>query len=242
MANEQRTLAVLQEAFGYCFAEQALLETALTHTSYVKGDGKGERHNERLEFLGDAVLELCVSERLFFERENWSEGAMTRARANIVCEASLCKIAREQFALQEYLRLGYGEEMTGGRDKPSILADALEAVIGAMYIDGGIEQARTFVRRFADTLILAAQGQEVSRDYKTRLQEYIQKKRLGVLHYRLVSVAGPDHKKEFHMQAMLNDTPLGEGKGFSKQDAGQQAAQQALTALRSPGGVAPRGK
>ncbi|MDL2235183.1 ribonuclease III [Christensenellaceae bacterium OttesenSCG-928-L17] len=235
--ENQHPLNTLQEQLQYRFRDIKLLETALTHTSYVKGDGKGDRHNERLEFLGDAVLELCVSEQLYLRQKNWSEGAMTRARANVVCEASLDEIARKQFALQNYLRLGHGEEITGGREKPSILADALEAVIGAIYVDGGVEEAFAFIRRFTDTLLANTHVQDSGRDYKTRLQEYAQKRRLGALQYHLIDTKGPDHKKEFFMQITLNNVAIGEGSGFSKQDAGQQAARQALEYLKKqPGG------
>ncbi len=232
MKNRNQQLETLQGILKYSFRTCSLLNMALTHTSFVKGDGKDASHNERLEYLGDAVLELCVSELLYTRYPDWSEGAMTRARANIVCEQALCEAAR-QFALQEYLLLGHGEEVTGGREKPSILSDALEAVIGAIYLDGGIEAARRFVLRFAEKGVRSAAEKSDKKDDKSTLQEYVQKKRLGALDYELISATGPDHKKEFRMRVTINDSLFGEGVGASKQEAGQRAAKMALKKLRA---------
>ncbi|MDL2257722.1 ribonuclease III [Eubacteriales bacterium OttesenSCG-928-K08] len=231
MSQRSTQLDTLQQALGYRFKNIEFLETALTHTSYSKGDGKGSTHNERLEFLGDAVLELCVSEQIFTRFDNLSEGEMTRARARIVCEASLNKIAREHFLLQEYLLLGHGEDVSGGRDKPSIVSDAFEAVLGAVYLDGGIEAARALVLLFADELLGTVGGSLYKKDHKSRLQEYVQKRRLGMLQYRLVGETGPDHCKVFQMQVLLDEEMIGLGEGNSKQEAGQQAAKAALSKL-----------
>ena len=140
-------LAKVEQRLGYTFQDRTLLDTALTHTSFVKGDGKNASHNERLEFLGDAVLELCVSEYLYCNFPQWNEGKMTRARAAAVCETALDHAAR-RLGLQCALRLGRGEEFTGGREKPSIVSDALEALIGAIFLDGGIAAAKPFILEF----------------------------------------------------------------------------------------------
>lgn len=140
MQQRKAQLEELQTRIGYSFRDISLLDAALTHTSFVKGDGKGSVHNERLEYLGDAVLELCISEQLYLMHPSWNEGSMTRVRAMIVCEAALDQAGRKHFGLQEFLLLGLGEENTGGRTKPSILSDALEALIGAIYLDGGLDR------------------------------------------------------------------------------------------------------
>jgi ribonuclease-3 len=228
----EKQLQALQNQIGYTFRDLSLLDTALTHTSFVKGDGKGSMHNERLEYLGDAVLELCVSEQLYLRYSNWSEGAMTRARAAIVCEQALDQAARTQFGLQDYLLLGHGEENTGGRAKPSILSDALEALIGAIYLDGGLSAARAFVLRFAQDTLERVEDNGPGKDHKTTLQEYVQKRHLGSVGYRLVAATGPDHKKEFKIRVSLNERLVGEGVGGSKQEAGQRAAKSALKLLR----------
>lgn len=233
MSVRHQQLVALQNKIGYTFKDVALLDAALTHTSFVKGDGKGKVHNERLEYLGDAVLELCISEQLFRRYPQWSEGAMTRARASIVCETALDAAARASFSLQDYLLLGHGEENTGGRTKPSILSDALEALIGAIYLDGGLDEARAFILRFAEQALTQAMDGGPGKDHKTSLQEYVQKKHLGSLGYRLVSATGPDHQKEFRIRVSLNDKLVGEGVGSSKQEAGQRAAKAALKLLRA---------
>lgn len=225
-------LDALQVLLGYRFQDLTLLNTALTHTSFVKGDGKRGSHNERLEYLGDAVLELCVSEEIYKRYPGWSEGEMTRARAGIVCEPALYEAARQCFVLQSYILLGHGEENTGGRDKPSILSDALEALIGAVYLDGGIDEARAFVLRFTEQALAGSIKKGPQKDFKTALQEYAQRLHLGAIAYHLVDTKGPDHKKVFYMQVTLNGNLAGEGVGASKQEAGQKAAKQALDALR----------
>ena len=158
---------------------------------------------------------------------------MTRARASIVCETALDAAARTHFSLQEYLLLGHGEENTGGRTKPSILSDALEALIGAIYLDGGIDEARAFILRFAEQTLTQAVDGGPGKDHKTSLQEFVQKKHLGSLLYRLISATGPDHQKEFRIRVSLNDKLVGEGVGSSKQEAGQRAAKAALKLLRT---------
>jgi ribonuclease-3 len=226
-------LAEFQNKIGYAFTDTELLNIALTHTSFVKGDGNNTAHNERLEFLGDSVLELCVSKYLYQNYPGVNEGVMTRARALAVYEPALFRAA-QAFGVGEALQLSRGEEHSGGREKPSILSDALEAVIGAMFLDGGLDAAERFILRFALTPINEAMdGSTLSlKDYKTTLQEYAQRKHMGAISYVLTGESGPDHKKEFEMQVLIGATVCGTGRGNSKQDAGQRAA---FAALRSFG-------
>lgn len=225
-----KSLRGLEERLRYAFSNLGLLNAALTHTSYVKGDGKAHEHNERLEFLGDAVLELCVSEYLYRNYPRLNEGTMTRARAASVCEPALHQAALE-LGLGDCLRLSRGEEHSGGRAKASILADAVEAVIGAIYLDGGMEKARAFVLRITEAHIRDAVQNVNAKDYKTKLQEYVQKLHKGNVSYALLEAAGPDHQKTFIMQAVVAGAPMGVGRGCSKQEAGQAAARETLRML-----------
>ena len=237
--NEKRNaeLTQLQKELGYGFRDVKLLNTALTHTSYVKGENRSAGHNERLEFLGDAVLELIVSEYLFVNNPNMNEGLMTRVRSRAVYENALFDAAKS-LELGKYLLLSHGEEHTGGREKPSILSDALEAVIGAMYIDGGIEPAKKLILSFAVDFINNAVKTVTVKDHKTLLQEFIQQGHLGQLEYDVVSVTGPDHKRVFTMEVRINGTPYGRGSGSSKQEAGQNAAKATLAMLGAADGGA----
>ena len=222
-------LTELQNRIGYVFSDAAKLRRALTHSSYVPGDGSD---NERMEFLGDAVLELCVSEELFFRFPKMQEGQLTKSRASIVCEAALFDAAKG-IGLGEYLLLGRGEDANGGREKPSILSDAFEAVIAAIYLDGGFTPARDFIHRFVLPL-LDLSVPVFEKDHKTRLQELIHARTHGrQVTYRLVGESGPDHDKTFTMQAVLDGEVLGEGSGHSKQSAGQAAAADALSRLET---------
>ena len=225
-----RSLEELQAALGYTFDDASLLDTALTHTSYVKGDGNGSVHNERLEFLGDAVLELCVSEKLYKEYPDLNEGVMTRVRAICVCEGALHRAANK-LCLGKYLLLSHGEEHSGGREKPSILADAVEAVIGAVFLDGGMAPAKELVLKVAEGSIEHAVQSVNTKDYKTMLQEYVQKKHLGNVTYDLVEASGPDHMRVFTLQAVIAGEKKGIGSGNSKQEAGQRAAKATLAEL-----------
>lgn len=220
----------LQETLGYSFNDIALLNTALTHTSYVKGENRGAGHNERLEFLGDAVLELIVSEYLFVNNPYMNEGLMTRVRSRAVYENALFDAAMN-ISLGKYLLLSHGEEHTGGREKPSILSDALEAVIGAMYIDGGIEPVKRFILGFAVESINEAVKTVTVKDFKTLLQEYVQQNHSGLLEYNVLAVSGPDHKRVFTMEVVINGKAYGKGRGCSKQEAGQNAAHATLVML-----------
>lgn len=228
--ERRKRLAALEEKLGYSFRDISLLDTAMTHTSYVKGDGRARAHNERLEFLGDAVLELCVSERLYRRFADFDEGGMTRLRAQTVCEGALYEVAKS-LGLGEALLLGRGEDHSGGRDKPSILSDALEALIGALYIDGGMESARRFIMGFIDGSVEAALAGGALKDYKTMLQEYVQQRHMGPIAYRLAGASGPDHSKVFTMEISIAGVPSGAGEGHTKQEAGQRAARAALGAF-----------
>ncbi|MBQ6235590.1 MAG: ribonuclease III [Clostridia bacterium] len=222
-------LTELQSRIGYSFQNPAYLKRALMHSSYVPGTGDD---NERMEFLGDAVLELCVSEELFFRFPNMQEGQLTKSRASIVCESALFEAAKG-VGLGEFLLLGHGEDASGGREKPSILSDAFEAVIAAIYLDGGFIPARAFIRRFVLPLLDLSE-KIFEKDHKTRLQELIHAKTHGKqVTYRLVGETGPDHDKTFTMQALLDGEILGEGSGRSKQSAGQAAAKDALSRLEA---------
>ena len=222
-------LKTFEDRIGYAFTEHALLRRALTHSSFAPGEGND---NERMEFLGDAVLELCVSEELFFRFPTMQEGLMTKNRASIVCEEALFAAALT-VGLGEYLLLGRGEDASGGRKKPSILSDAFEAVIAAIFLDGGLEPAKAFIHRFVlSQLDLSKPVYE--KDHKTRLQELIHAQTHGrQVTYRLIGESGPDHMKTFTMQAVLDGEILGTGEGHSKQSAGQAAAADALSRLET---------
>ena len=225
--QRRKMLNALEERLEYRFHDLALLDTALTHTSYVKGDGRASAHNERLEFLGDAVLELCTSEYLYLRFPDYDEGAMTRLRAQAVCEGALYQVARE-YGLGAMLLLGRGEDHSGGREKPSILSDAVEAVIGALYIDGGMEVAKGFIMRFVHNSVADAMAGRLIKDHKTMLQEYVQKRHMGQIVYELTGSSGPDHNKTFTMRVLVAGETAGIGEGRTKQEAGQQAARAAL--------------
>ena len=217
-------MASLEQKIGYTFQNKGFLRLALTHSSYANESRSGE-NNERQEFLGDAVLSIVVSDYLF-QRFHMAEGDLTRIRASLVCEKSLCGFARE-IGLGDHLLLGKGEEMTGGRDRASVLADAFEALIAAIYLDGGIEQAKGFILPFAQRS-LEGEVQQGFTDYKTQLQEIVQKNPGELLAYRLVEETGPDHDKRFVVEVLLNSNIIGRGAGRSKKAAEQAAAKEAL--------------
>ena len=220
----------LEERRGYAFQDAALLERALTHSSYAnENKAKGETSNERLEFLGDSVLGMVVADYLFRAHPDMPEGELTRTRAALVGEDSLVEVAA-QLGLGEYLKLGRGEDAGGGRNRPSIRADAVEAVIAAVYLDGGIGSARKLITKF----ILTDNEREQeggSRDYKTALQELVQRESGQVLNYRLLGESGPDHAKVFSVEVDLNGVPVGTGQGRSKKEAEQNAAKAAIAKL-----------
>ncbi len=215
----------LEERIGYQFRNKTYLHVALTHSSYAN-EVKGDECNERQEFLGDAVLSLVVSEYLF-KRFHMAEGDLTRTRATLVCEKSLCAFAGE-IALGNALLLGRGEEMTGGRKRASVLADAFEAVLAAVYLDGGLEAARKFILPFVERALAEDDGSQGFDDYKTHLQEIVQKNPGELLSYILADESGPDHDKRFVVEVRLNSNVIGRGEGRSKKTAEQAAAKEAL--------------
>lgn len=221
----------LEEKIGYRFKDRSLLLTAMTHTSYANENrADGISSYERLEFLGDSILGYVTAEFLYNYVPAIPEGRMTRLRAELVCEASLHKVA-QSLGFGEYLRLGRGEECTGGRERVSVLADTVEAVIAAMYIDGGLEPARSFI---LNVVLKDAQiGQEHRfADYKTELQELIQQHNERTISYEQVKEEGPDHCKLFTFRVMINGEKAGEGSGHTKKEAEQMAACRALESLK----------
>ncbi|WP_434796903.1 ribonuclease III [Terrisporobacter vanillatitrophus] len=219
-------ISKFEEIINYTFEDKSYILEALTHSSY-SNENKNYKFNERLEFLGDSVLSIVISDYLFKKETNLPEGELTKLRANIVCEESLSEVAG-QIHLGEHLLLGKGEEATGGRDRISILADALEAVIAAIYLDGGLEQASKFIFEFMEEIIENSIEGKIFRDYKTYLQEVLQSKGEQHIWYKLVEEKGPDHNKRFVMEVGINDDVLGVGEGKSKKDAEQVAAKSAL--------------
>ena len=216
----------LEGRLGYNFKNISLLKNALVHTSYANEVRNGVTSNERLEFLGDSVLSLIVSDHIFNEFSGMPEGELTRLRASLVCEKSLCSFARE-LDLGHFLYLGKGEDKGGGRDRDSILADAFEAVLAAIYLDGGMDAAKEYVMRFVLREI-ETHTEENTKDYKTILQEIIQRNPEETVSYILTGSDGPDHDKSFTVEVHLNSNVIGEGKGKSKKQAEQMAAKQAL--------------
>lgn len=222
-------LEELQDKIGYKFTEEKLLRQAVTHSSFANEKHlKKHSDNERLEFLGDAVLEIVSSEFLYKNYPKKSEGDLTKLRASLVCEPTLALCTRE-IDLGKYLYLGKGEDLNGGRMRNSILSDALEAVIGAIYLDGGFENAKKFIHRFILTDI---EHKKLFYDCKTSLQEVIQGHYEEELNYRLVSEEGPDHDKKFSVEARIGEKVIGRGIGHTKKAAEQEAAYQALLLLK----------
>ncbi len=216
----------LEKNLNYKFNNINLLKNALTHSSYANEVRNGISSNERLEFLGDSVLSIIVSDYIFNNFPKLPEGELTKLRASLVCEKSLCGFSRE-LELGKYLLLGKGEEKGGGRERDSILADAFEAVLAAMYLDGGYEIARKHALRFVLREIEHPED-DVFKDYKTVLQEIIQRNPEEAVTYVLVDQTGPDHDKIFTVEVMLNSNAIGKGSGKSKKQAEQMAAKQAL--------------
>ena len=215
-----------EEKLGYRFKDKELLKLALTHRSFVREEGSGKTgSNERLEFLGDALFDAIVGEAMYRRMEDEKEGALTKCRSHVVCEASLADRGRET-GIGAAIRMGKGEEAAGGRDKTSIIADALEAVIGAMYLDGGFDVTRETVLRLFDRRIEMAIGGELFTDYKSRLQELAQKYGVADIKYETVKESGPPHDKTFFVQVKVNGKTAGRGKGKSKKEAEQEAAKE----------------
>ena len=220
----------LEVAIGYQFHNISLLQNALAHSSYANERWHNSlMSNERLEFLGDSILGMVVAEYLFRTFPDRPEGELTRMRADMVCEKSLAHIA-EQLNLGRYLLLGNGEELGGGRKRPSILADAVESVIAACFLDGGMAAAENFVKKFVLTNVPVTSMKNA--DFKTALQELVQQKKNQQLTYRLVGESGPDHDKAFSVEVELNGTVVGKGTGSSKKRAEQDAARAAIEHLK----------
>lgn len=229
MRNVNELMKELQAKIGYQFKDSALLRQAVTHSSFANEQKINKISNyERLEFLGDAVLEMVSSEFLFKENPEMPEGQLTRLRASMVCEPALAYCARD-IDLSSYILLGRGEEATGGRRRDSIISDVMEAVIGAIFIDGGIEEAKKYIYRFVFSDL---ENKILFMDSKTLLQEEIQKDNTAQLCYELVGETGPDHEKEFYVKAFLSGKQIGEGVGKTKKAAEQQAAYEALMRLK----------
>lgn len=231
-AERIHLLNEIQNKIGYKFRKIELLNWALTHSSYANEHKRYKiTYNERLEFLGDSVLGLIVSDYIFVKYSDYPEGDLTKLRATVVCELSLSHVAKE-IGLGKYLLLGKGEEVTGGRERVSILADAFEALIGAIYIDGKFINAKTFVLRYMTGIIEnAVNGRELFIDYKTQLQELLQKKTKSKIEYKIVSEEGPDHNKTFYTEVVVKNRVLGKGFGKSKKEAEQSAAKVALEGM-----------
>ena len=224
-----RKIRELEGKIGYCFQDQELLKHALRHSSYVNEKHmKKHECNERLELLGDAVLEVVSSEFLFFEHQTMPEGELTKKRASMVCEPALAFCARD-IDLGEYLLLGKGEEATGGRKRDSVTSDAMEALIGAIYLDGGFASAKEFIHRF---ILNDLENKKLFFDSKTILQEIVQGSSDEHVSYELIREEGPDHNKTFCTAVRIGGRTYGEGEGRTKKASEQQAAYQAILRLQ----------
>ena len=221
-------LAELEEKIGYKFGKREYLRRAMTQSSYSGGKNNGS--NERLEFLGDSVLQITVSQYLFTNMTTVPEGGLTKLRASIVCENSLYNFAN-RIELGKYILLGKGEEMTGGRTRRSILADAFEAMIAAVYLDGGMDAAMAMIMRFVPSIEALKSGKVKLGDYKTVLQEIIQKNPEEKISYEVIESSGEQHKKHFTAQVLLNGQVIGKGSGLSKKEAEQEAAKEAVSLM-----------
>ena len=220
----------LEEKIGYQFRDRSLLVTALTHSSYANEKHGESQSYERLEFLGDSILGLVTAEFLYQHEPSLPEGRMTRLRAELVCETSLHKTALA-LGLGSYMRLGKGEEHTGGRERPSILADLVEAIIAALYLDSGMGEARRFIMARVLNDVEFGDSHRGG-DYKTQLQEVVQRKSNQVISYRQVGESGPDHDKTFTFEVLINGVVSGQGSGKTKKEAEQMAACKALETYR----------
>ena len=215
-----------EKVIGVVFEEKRLMETALTHSSYAN-QHKNMAYNEKLEFLGDAVLQLAITEYIFKSFPEKSEGELTKLRALIVCEASLYNVA-VNWNLGKHIRMSKGEEITGGRERAALLADGVEAVIAAVYLDQGMDAAKEFVvRNFLDIIDMANKN-EIVLDYKTSLQEILQENGEIEIKYELIRYEGPPHRRKFYSKVVIDDIIMGKGEGYSKKESEQLAAKDAL--------------
>lgn len=226
------TLKELESRICYHFKQMPLLQQAVTHSSFSNEQKiKKQKHYERLEFLGDAVLELVMSDFLYHRYAEKAEGQLSKMRAAMVCEQSLALCARD-LEVEKFMRLGKGEEIGGGRERDSIIADVMEAIIGAIYLDGGMEEAKTFIHRF---VLSDLEDKQLFYDSKSNLQEHIQKNLKKEFHYEIVEVAGPEHDRVFTIHVVMEGQVLGTGKGRTKKAAEQQAAYKALLGFKEAG-------
>jgi len=215
-----------EKIIGRPFQNGMLLETALTHSSYAN-QHKNMNYNEKLEFLGDAVLQLAITEKIYKEFQEKTEGELTKLRALIVCEASLHLVAKK-WMLGKYIRMSKGEEITGGRQRPALLADAVEAVIAAVYLDQGMEAAKAFVIENFQDIIDMANKNEIVLDYKTSLQEILQENGEIEIKYEMIRYEGPPHRRKFYSKVVIDNLTMGKGEGYSKKESEQLAAKDAL--------------
>lgn len=232
MSKEQmcKHFKELEDIIGYSFNDKGLLKLAMTHSSYANEHNNGKlENNERLEFLGDAVLELTVSAFLYNEYKNVNEGELTKTRASMVCEPTLFLCAQD-INLSEFILLGKGEEATGGRKRPSIVSDAMEALIGAIYLDSGIESAKKFITKY---ILNDVEDKKLFYDSKTILQEITQGRHMGDICYELVSEEGPDHNKIFNVALKIGDKVVEKGSGKTKKAAEQEAAYKTILKIRA---------
>lgn len=228
--KKEENLRILEEKLNHEFKNKLFLKNSLTHSSYANENKLGIiNSNERLEFLGDAILNLIVSQYLYKKYPHYPEGELTKIRAKVVCESSLAYIARK-IGVGDYLLLGKGEEATGGRERESILADTVEAMIGAVYMDSDFQTAnKHLLKQFENDIVKAVNKGELFFDYKTELQEKYQKQSNSKIEYNIYDEEGPEHNKTFFMNVILNGKILGSGKGKNKKEAEQMAAKVALT-------------
>ena len=238
MTGADSELIKLEDKIGYRFTDRGLLQTALTHSSYAREKGAGGEYNERMEFLGDAMLDAIAGEELYREFPEKEEGFLSRTRASLVCEKFLFEVAC-RIGLGEYLMLGAGEEKTGGRTRPSILADAVEALIGAVFLDGGYEEAKRVVLGLLDEGFRdVREGRTLITDYKTALQELLQSQGASAADIQYVDAgqSGPDHDKVFTVGLYVGDSLKGTGTGHSKQEAQTAAAREGVKKYRAQQG------
>lgn len=229
--KEISNIPVLEKRINYVFKDKGTVLTAITHSSYAnEKKARKLKYNERIEFLGDSVLSLTISEHLYKRYPDLPEGELTVTRAKIVCENSLSRCAND-IGLGELLLLGKGEELSGGRSKSSILSDAYEALIGAIYMDGGFETAKAFILKHMDDIIKNSMQGKLFYDYKTQLQERIQQKSEQQITYSVIDEKGPDHNKTFVTQIKINNVICGQGSGRSKKESEQNAARDTLDKL-----------
>lgn len=230
--EKEKNFDFLENELNYTFKDKNFLKTALTHSSYANENKLGIiNSNERLEFLGDAILNLMVSQYLYKKYPNYPEGELTKIRAKVVCESSLAYIARK-IHVGEYLLLGKGEESTGGRERESILADTIEAIIGAVYMDSDYNTTNESLRdKFENNIVKAVANGDLFSDYKTELQEKYQKHSKSKIEYIIFKEEGPEHNKIFFMNVYLNGEIIGSGEGRNKKEAEQMAAKKALISL-----------